>query len=179
MTASNQKKHVDSAVIVPVYRDHHGEVHIVIVRRADGGPHGGQLAFPGGKRTAGDASLLDTALRETHEEIGLEPVAVQVLEQLEPVDTMVSGFLITPFLARIDPPPRWILEPSEIVEVIDMPLQHFADPEVHDSEMRRFDALPHPIRIGFYRVGKYELWGASYRIFHPLLPRLLDGEWEI
>jgi 8-oxo-dGTP pyrophosphatase MutT (NUDIX family) len=170
---------VESAVLVPLYRDEDGNVRIVIVRRVDGGPHGGQLAFPGGKHSAGDRSLLDTALRETHEEIGLAPDAVEVLKQLDAMDTVTTGFRITPFLGRIVQPLEWKLSESEIAEILEVPLGHFADPDIHDEEMRSFDELPAPIRIPFYRIGDYELWGASYRILHPLLPRLLAEEWAI
>jgi 8-oxo-dGTP pyrophosphatase MutT (NUDIX family) len=170
---------VESAVLVPLYRHADGDVRIVIVRRVDGGPHGGQLAFPGGKRSDGDRTLLDTALRETHEEIGLRPDGVEILEQLDTIDTASTGFRITPFLARVTRPPEWSLSESEIAEILEVPLQHFADPAIHDEEMRSFDKLPAPILIPFYRIGNYELWGASYRILQPLLPRLSAGEWVI
>lgn len=170
---------IESAVLVPLYRDSTGTAHIVIVRRVDRGPHGGQLAFPGGKQSAEDPTLLHTALRETHEEIGLDPARVEVLEQLDTIHTLTTGFLITPFLARIERPDRWHRSESEIAEILDVPLLHFADPAVHDGEMRSFDELPAPIWIPFYRIGHYELWGATYRILHPLLPRLFAGEWPI
>ena len=170
---------IESAVIVPLYRDDDGEVRLVIVRRVDGGPHGGQLAFPGGKFSDGDATLFDTALRETHEEIGLAPDAVDVLKRLEPIDTVTTGFVIIPFLARIVRPLEWKRSESEITEILEVPLRHFADPAIHDEEMRSFVGLPTPIRIPFYRIGNWELWGATYRILHPLLPRLFAEEWEI
>lgn len=170
---------VESAVLVPLYRDAGGELRLVVVRRVDGGPHGGQLAFPGGKQSARDRTLLDTALREAQEEIGLSPGAVEIIEQLDTIDTVTTGFLITPFLARIERPPRWTPSASEIAEIIEVPLQHFADPTVHEGEMRALDELPAPIWIPYYRIGDYELWGASYRILRTLLPRLFAGEWEV
>jgi 8-oxo-dGTP pyrophosphatase MutT (NUDIX family) len=170
---------IESAVLVPLYRDDDGEVRIVLVRRVDRGPHGGQLAFPGGKPSAGDRTLLDTALRETHEEIGLARDAVELLERLGPIDTLTTGFVITPFLARIERPGEWKRAEDEIAEILEVPLRHFADPAVHVGEMRRFDELPDPVWVPFYRIDDYELWGATYRILHPLLPRLLAEEWAI
>jgi 8-oxo-dGTP pyrophosphatase MutT (NUDIX family) len=170
---------IESAVLVPLYRDDNGDIQLVIVHRVDGGPHGGQLAFPGGKQSDGDRTLRDTALRETHEEIGLAPDAVEILEQLDTMDTLTSGFLITPFLARIKRPKEWKRSEREIAEILEVPLEHFANPAVHVGEMRTFDELPAPIWIPFYRIGGHELWGATYRILHPLLPRLLAEEWVI
>jgi 8-oxo-dGTP pyrophosphatase MutT (NUDIX family) len=170
---------VESAVLVPLYRDTNGEVRIVIVRRVEGGHHSGQLAFPGGKLSRRDRSLRDTALREAHEEIGLAPDAVEILAELETLDTATRRFRITPFLARIVRPPVWQRSESEIAEILEVPLRHFTDPAIHDSEMRSFKDLPEPIRISFYRIGDHELWGATYRIFQPLLPRLLADEWSI
>jgi 8-oxo-dGTP pyrophosphatase MutT (NUDIX family) len=178
-TNPRDKPLIDSAVLVPVYRDDGGGIQLVIVRRVGGGPHGGQLAFPGGKQSDGDSTLLDTALRETHEEIGLAPAAVEVLEQLGTMNTMSTGFLITPFLARIERPAEWKRSESEIAEILEVPLKHFHDPAIHNGEMRQFDELPAPIWIPFYRIGDHELWGATYRILHPLLPRLFAGEWKI
>ncbi len=179
MIKSRDNPLIKSAVLVPLYRDDDGDIQIVLVRRVDGGPHGGELAFPGGKHSDGDRTLLDTAVRETHEEIGLAPAAVEILEQLDTMDTMTTGFVITPFLARIVRPTEWIQSESEIAEILEVALKHFADPAIHDEEMRSFDELPAPVRIPFYRIGDHELWGATYRILHPLLPRLFAEEWVI
>ena len=106
----------ESAVLIPVFRDAAGEATLVVVRRGAHGVHGGQLAFPGGKREPTDATLLATALRETEEEIGLPATAIEVLAALPPVQTRTSGFHIAPFLARIAPPPVWRFSQPEIAE---------------------------------------------------------------
>ncbi len=168
-----------AAVLVPLYRDAADELTVVLIRRTEGGIHGGQLAFPGGQRDAGDATLYDTALRESFEEIGLEPAAVTALAELPAVHTRVSGFLVHPFLARIERPASWRPDPREIAEVIELPLSGFARPGAHESRLERFEGWPEPIRIDFYHVGEHRLWGVSYRILHPLLPRLAAGEWEV
>ncbi|MFI5371037.1 MAG: NUDIX hydrolase [Candidatus Eisenbacteria bacterium] len=168
----------DAAVLVPVFRDRSGESVLVLIRRTEGGIHGGQLAFPGGQRAASDASLYDTALRETEEEIGLAPQAVTRLAELPVLHTRVSGFRVQPYLASISRPARWQPHPAEIAEVLEWPIASFARPGAHDSSMERFDGWPEPMRIPFYHVGPYRLWGVSYRILHPLLPRLLAGEFH-
>jgi 8-oxo-dGTP pyrophosphatase MutT (NUDIX family) len=168
----------ESAVLVPVFRNAAGEATLVLIRRSDYGVHGGQLAFPGGKREPTDASLLATALRETEEEIGLPAAAINVLATLPPVQTLTSNFHITPFLARITPPPTWHFQPTEIAEVLEVPLRHLADPANAGQELWQLPGWPAAELISFWRVGQYNLWGATYRILHQLLPRLLAGEWE-
>jgi 8-oxo-dGTP pyrophosphatase MutT (NUDIX family) len=168
-----------AAVLVPVFRDAAGDPRVVLVRRAEGGVHGGQLAFPGGMREPGDVSALDAALREAHEEIGLEPAAVQVLATLPIFETLTTGYRIEPFLARIARPAAWRPAPAEVAEVLEVRLADLARPEAHGETLKSFSDWPEPRRVPFLRVGPLELWGASYRILRPLVPRLLAGEWEI
>jgi 8-oxo-dGTP pyrophosphatase MutT (NUDIX family) len=167
----------ESAVLIPVFRNADGEATLVLVRRGRHGVHGGQLAFPGGKRDPTDASLLATALRETEEEIGLPATAIAVLAALPAVQTRTSGFLIAPFLGRIVPPPKWHFSQREIAEVLEVPLRYLADPANAGQEVWHFAGEPTPELISFWRVGPHCLWGASYRMLLPLLPRLLAGEW--
>ena len=175
----------EAAVLVPVFRrtgrartENRDDLHLIVVRRAEGGIHGGQLAFPGGKRDPEDASLRDTALRESYEEIGLDG-KVEILEQLSAVGTLTSGFRVTPFLARIVPPTAWRLDEREIAEVLDVRLTDLERPRAHGEEMKDFPTWKVPRLIPFYRVGPYKLWGLTYRILRPLVPRLLAGEWEV
>lgn len=169
----------ESAVLVPVFRDAAGELTLVLVRRTNYGVHGGQLAFPGGKREPADASLLATALRETEEEIGLPRAAIDVLAALPPVQTLTSNFYIAPFLARITPPPTWQFQPTEVAEVLEVPLRYLAESANAGQESWQLPGWPAPELIDFWRVGPHHLWGATYRIVHALLPRLLAGEWEL
>lgn len=155
----------EAAVLVPVFRDSEGELQLLLVRRTEGGIHGGQIAFPGGRREAGDATLEDTAVREAEEEVGLPRSSVRVLAVLPEVFVRASGFRITPILAIIVPPAAWLLAEREIAEVLAVRVAELARPE--------------PRRVPFFRVGGHVLWGATYRIVHPLLPRLLAREWEV
>lgn len=169
----------DAAVLVPVYRNAAGALHVVMMRRAPGGLHGGQIAFPGGRREPVDATEYDTALRETEEEIGLPRDSVTLLETLPVVETRTTGMRIAPFLGRIVPPVAWRPDPREVAEVLEVPVAPLARPEARGASIETFPTWPVDQRIDWLLIGNHRLWGASYRIFEPLLPRLLAGEWTI
>jgi 8-oxo-dGTP pyrophosphatase MutT (NUDIX family) len=170
---------LEAAVLVPVFRDSGGALRLVLVRRAEVGIHGGQLAFPGGKRDPGDGSSLATALREAHEEIGLAPGSVTVLATLPVVEVRVTGYRIAPFLARVVTPPAWCPAADEVAEVLEARVADLARPEAQGESLERIPGWSEPVLIRYYRIGPHRLWGASYRIVEPLLPRLLAGEWTV
>jgi 8-oxo-dGTP pyrophosphatase MutT (NUDIX family) len=170
----------DAAVLVPVFRDPHGDLRVVVVLRTEGGIHGGQIAFPGGKRVPDDRSLLETALRETEEEIGVERGRVNVIEELPVVDTVTTGFRIQPFLAALrPPPPQWRPQTREIADVLELRIAELLDPRNQGEEEWRLPGWPSPRRIRFFHVGGHKLWGATYRILRPLVPRLASGAWDV
>jgi len=171
---------VDSAVLAPVYRDPHGRLRLVFIRRGPRGIHGGQIGFPGGRREPGDADLLATALREAEEEIGLPPDAVEVLTALPVIATTSTGFRVAPFLGRlVGPPPTWRRQETEVEEILEVPVEELVRPEAHGAELWQLTGWVEPRRIEFIRIGPHKLWGATHRIVVPLLPRLLGGEWRI
>jgi 8-oxo-dGTP pyrophosphatase MutT (NUDIX family) len=169
-----------SAVLVPVFRDDEGELRVVLVQRGMGGIHGGQLGFPGGKQEPGDGSLLQTALREAEEEVGLRGRDVEILASLEPRDTRTSGFRVYPFLARITPPRRWQLATGEIAAVITPTVRALADPGARRKRELSFPTWPASQHVeGVLLDDDQLLWGLTFRLLDPLLPRLLAGEWII
>ena len=97
---------VRAAVLAPVF-ERGGELHLVFIERSGDVPvHRGQIAFPGGVCRAEDANCLDTALREAEEEIGLRRGDVTMIATLREVETMTSGFVISPF--AVEALCRWI-----------------------------------------------------------------------
>jgi 8-oxo-dGTP pyrophosphatase MutT (NUDIX family) len=171
---------VDSAVLAPLYRDPQGRLRLVFIRRSPHGLHGGQIAFPGGRREPEDTDLLATALREAEEEVGLDPTTVDVLAELPVIETVATGFRVAPFLGRLKgPPPTWRRQETEIDEILEVPIEDLVRPETHAVEHWQLANWLEPREIPFYRIGPYKLWGATYKIVEPLLPRLVAGEWRV
>jgi len=170
---------IEAGVLVPVYRAGDGSLMLVLVRRVEGGIHGGQIALPGGKRMPSDTSMAETALRESREEIGLDTGNVEILEALPIMETRTTGFRIFPFLARIVRPAQWRRDDQEIAEVLEVSVAELARPEARGEEMRSFGHLPEPQLIRFFHVRPHKLWGATYRILEPLIPRLVREEWPL
>jgi 8-oxo-dGTP pyrophosphatase MutT (NUDIX family) len=170
---------IDAAVLIPVYRANDGELHIVMVLRNLGGVHGGQIAFAGGKRDPEDETMLDTALREVREELGLIVERNDVLAELPMEQTRTTGYRVFPFLARIAVPDRWQIAEREIAEIVDVKLTDLTRRDAHDKMIGRFPTWEKAQQVSFYRIGEHRLWGLSYRILQPVLARLVAGEWDV
>lgn len=170
---------IDAAVLIPVYRSQDGELHIVMILRNPGGVHGGQIAFPGGKHDPEDETMLDTALREMREELGLIVERNDVLAELPMEQTRTTGYRVFPFLARIAVPDRWQIAEREIAEIVDVKLTDLTRRDAHDKMIGRFPTWEKAQQVSFYRIGEHRLWGLSYRILQPVLARLVAGEWDV
>ncbi|QQA42837.1 CoA pyrophosphatase [Pelagovum pacificum] len=131
--------------------------------------HPGQIAFPGGKQEPTDASLMDAALREAEEEVGLSRNRVDMIGPLPPHET-VTGFSATPFVAmvqgRFDPVP----EAGEVAEVFEVPLDFLADPGNYRIESREWQGQRRSYLVCPY--GPYYIWGATARMLRGLADRL-------
>ena len=167
-------------MLAPIYRDAAGELRLLFIHRGPHGIHGGQIGFPGGKREPGDADLLETALREAEEEIGLPRSEVEVLGALDVVETVATGFRIAPFLGRLHVPSRaWLLQQEEVAGVLDVSLAELTAEGVQTVEEMLLPHWTEPRQIPLVRLGEHKLWGATYRIVQELLPRIARGEWHI
>jgi 8-oxo-dGTP pyrophosphatase MutT (NUDIX family) len=158
----------DAAVLAPLFTDAAGDLHAVFTRRRDDlRRHPGEISFPGGRKDPGDADLVATALRETHEEIGLPPEHVEVLGALQPTPTFVTNYAIYPFVGRIEPGFEWQVEAAEVDEVLELRLRDVRD----GYGRRRLVRRGVPFRTDTYQVGDHLIWGATARIVADLLDR--------
>ncbi|MEF8833264.1 MAG: CoA pyrophosphatase [Halofilum sp. (in: g-proteobacteria)] len=165
---------VDCAVLVPLFTDRQGDLRLLLIRRVNRGAHAGQIALPGGRQEPGDATLAATAIRETVEETGAPANGIIVVESLPPVETFTTGFRIHPFLARIERPDDWRPEPGEVAEIIELPVTEVLRPEARRRERIAAPGLAEPAEFPCLRIGSIRIWGATWRILEPLLPRLVD-----
>ena len=163
-----------AAVVAPVLsRD--GEPYVLFTKRADHlGDHPGQMAFPGGGREPSDDSLEATAKREADEEIGLRPEEVDVVGRLDDITT-VTGYAVRPFVARV-PDREYEPDEHEVAEIVPLAVADLTDRANYESERRR-----HPeygdVRLHFFHVDGYTVWGATGRMLVQLLE--LTTDWRV
>jgi 8-oxo-dGTP pyrophosphatase MutT (NUDIX family) len=149
------------------------ELHVVLTRRPDyEGVHAGQVSCPGGRREPPE-TLAATALRETHEEIGVLPAQVELLGELTSLYVMPSDFEVHPFVGRYIGPgrPRFVPDTREVAAILEVPLRLLLDPATRaEEEMELRGGLR--MEVPFFRVGQHKVWGATAMILSEFLERL-------
>ena len=159
---------IRAGVLIPLLKRGNG-IELLFTRRTDTVlTHKGQISFPGGQREETDVETIETALRESYEEIGLEPSRVMVLGELDDVFTAVSNFVITPVVGLVEGGIDDLrLAPDEVKSVLTVPVTQVLDTRVHTTETRSVGAQEY--RIHYYTVGDDVIWGATGRIVYQFL----------
>jgi 8-oxo-dGTP pyrophosphatase MutT (NUDIX family) len=160
----------DAAVLLALYGWPREPGLIFTERRADLRRHAGEISFPGGRTEESDADLAATALRETEEEIALDPALVELRGALPPVSTFVTGYRVHPFVGTVPDPAELALSPNpaEVETVLTFSLEMLRE----RYEMRRLIRRAVPIHTPTYEVEGHLIWGATARILGDLLERL-------
>lgn len=191
----DNKDLIPSAVLVPLFYARE-EYHLLFTQRnRELGLHQGQACFPGGVRQEGDASLVDAALREAEEEIGLAREDVELYGELDDAATLTSGCLITPFVALIPYPYSFKINPGEVEQVFSIPLSALKDEryfrqrygtaplvvsegeENREQEYKTANGQPYPAY--FYEYQGRIVWGATAYIVRQLVELLQQqGLWS-
>lgn len=158
----------DAAVLVAL-RDAPEPRVVFTLRRDDLAQHAGQVSFPGGGVEAGDAGAVATALRESHEEIALDPAAVEPLGYLDCLET-ISAYCVTPVVARIARDARLVPQPDEVAQVFEVPLHYLLDP----GNLRQFEYRLHDERRKVYEYTGItpRIWGATAAMLVNLMRRM-------
>jgi len=159
---------IRAGVLIPLLKRGNG-IELLFTRRTDTVlTHKGQISFPGGQREETDVETIETALRESYEEIGLEPSRVMVLGELDDVFTAVSSFVITPVVGLVEGGIDDLrLAPDEVKSVLTVPVTQLLDTRVHTTETRSVGEQEY--RIHYYTVGDDVIWGATGRIVYQFL----------
>ena len=151
-----------------------GSEHIVLTVRSETvEDHKGQISFPGGAVHAADADLETTAIRETYEEVGIDPDAIEPIGRLDDMVT-VSNFRVTPVVGVLHGGPHEFRpSPDEVAEVLEVPLRHLLDPanRVVEWRERRGELTQNPA----YEFNGYRVWGATARMLSGFLELLSDS----
>jgi len=164
----------EAAVLAPIIRQG-DSCDILFTKRSEQlGKHPGQMSFPGGGREPEDADLAATALREANEEIGLEASETDVVGAIDDIET-VTRYLVRPFVGLVPDRP-YTPDEYEVAEIARLSVEDLTDRTNYESEHR-----DHPdygrIRVHFFHVDGYTVWGATGRMVAQLLE--LTTDWEI
>jgi 8-oxo-dGTP pyrophosphatase MutT (NUDIX family) len=153
-----------------------GRVWVPLTVRASGlARHAGQISLPGGAQDEGE-TLVETALREAYEEIGIEKGAVRVLGELTPVHVIVSGFTLHPIVGVCDAPPTFAPAPHEVAEVLEVAIDELRDA----SRIRRGIRVREGVAIEYpyFDLLGHQVWGATAMVLGEFIC-LLEDEQEI
>lgn len=177
--ASHRPQHIQSplrkpaSVLIPFYSPPEG-LSLVFMKRPDyPGVHGDQISFPGGGKEKEDRNDLETALRETHEEIGVKPEHVDVWGTLSTQQTVTSKYRITPIVGSIPYPYEFRPDSREVERLILIPFSRLLDPETYTYGTYNWKGLE--FESDLYRYGNDIIWGLTARILNNLIILIKTG----
>jgi 8-oxo-dGTP pyrophosphatase MutT (NUDIX family) len=156
--AAQQRAPVHASVLVPLVLREAGLTLLLTQRTAHLSKHAGQVSFPGGRAEASDLSAIDTALRETEEEVGLSRTHIEVLGTLPDYYTG-SGYLVTPVVALLQPPFTLQADPAEVDEIFEVPLAFLMDGQHHQRLLAPLGSGRHAFYAMPYQ--RFYIWGAT------------------
>ncbi len=164
-----------SAVLAALY-EADDQVHVVLTRRAQHmRSHRGEVSFPGGGQDPGE-DLRTTARREAHEEIGLDPAVVEIIGELDHLQTIVGQSFIAPFVALLPERPELVANPAEVELILHVPIVDLLDPAIFREE--RWGIPPMEFAVQFFEVPGDTIWGATGRMLRNLLGVLTGTPWR-
>jgi 8-oxo-dGTP pyrophosphatase MutT (NUDIX family) len=151
-----------------------GSIHTVFMQRPEyEGIHSGQISFPGGKKEPEDETVISTALREAHEETGINRDDVTVISTLTPLFIPVSNMLVTPVVGWTDNKPSFVHHPGEVLFLIDAELERFLDDKI--IKKKPFLLRGKNAEIKYFDYDGNAIWGATAMILQELLAIIRRG----
>lgn len=161
---------VPAGVLIPIIDRTAGLSVLLTQRSPDLKHHAGQVSFPGGRMEAGDADIVATALRETHEEVGIHPDEVEVAGFLDPSPT-VTGYAVTPVVGLVAAGFRLAIDYTEVEAAFEVPLRFLLDRRNQEHSERDFEGTRVPIVE--FNYGSRRIWGATAAMLLTLRKTLL------
>ncbi len=160
-----------AGVLIPVIETR-AELSVLLTQRAaDLKNHPGQVSFPGGRMEEHDADVRVTALRETHEEVGIEPQAVSVIGYLDSMPT-ITGYAVTPVIGLVEGPAELSIDKTEVEYAFEVPLDFLLD-ERNDRPVEREIEGRRVTMMELHYEGQ-RIWGVTAMLLHALRKTLLD-----
>lgn len=158
-----------SAVLILIYK-RDNQAHIALIKRPEyDGAHSGQISLPGGKYEEEDGNTMNTALRETREEIGVPENDVEVLLALTHLYVPPSNFIIYPYIGLLNYPPTFIPDPTEVASILEVPINHLLD----EKNKTTYHYISRGIGIEFkspaIQFEAHQIWGATAMILSEFL----------
>ena len=161
MNLDQEFNFLDASVLIPILT-FKKDLEILLTKRSNNlKNHPGQIAFPGGKKDQSDSSPIETALRETQEEVGLNPKNVEIIASL-PSHKTATGFVIKPYLGLINQPFSETLRQGEVDEIFTVPYEYILNEENFSIQTRKWNGSQRSYYVVPY--GPYYVWGATARI---------------
>lgn len=162
------------AAVMMLFYPKNGITHLVlIVRNSYKGVHSAQIAFPGGKYEAHDEIFENTALRETHEEVGIHPNSMEIIKTFTPMYIPPSDFMVHPFLAICKEEIVFIPDTKEVANIIELPITVFlSDTIITDAKLNT--SYANDITVPAFKIEEHIVWGATAMMLSELKDVLKD-----
>jgi 8-oxo-dGTP pyrophosphatase MutT (NUDIX family) len=162
------------AAVMMLFYPKNGITHLVlIVRNSYKGVHSAQIAFPGGKYEVQDEIFENTALRETHEEVGIHPNIMEIIKTFTPMYIPPSDFMVHPFLGICKEEIVFVPDPKEVANIIELPLTVFlSDAIITDTNLTT--SYANDISVPAFKIEEHIVWGATAMMLSELKDVLKD-----
>ena len=156
-----ETKNPKTAAVMMLFYPKNGETHLVlIVRNSYQGVHSAQIAFPGGKYEPRDQVFENTALRETHEEIGIPPDSIEILKAFTRLYIPPSNFMVYPFFGICRDEIVFVPDTSEVADIIELPLSVFIGDDILVS-VNLTTSYAENIMVPAFKIEEHIVWGAT------------------
>lgn len=157
---AENRKTKDSGVLILLYPHNHSIYSVLIQRPRYKGTHGGQMALPGGKKEEEDSDIIQTALREAEEEIGVNRNDIKIMGSLSRLYIPPSNFVIYPSVGCIAKRPVFIPSPEEVDEIVEYDIMRLLDPDV--KKITRIKIMKvFSFNAPYFDIHKKIVWGAT------------------